>query len=131
MYVCIYVDVCRCMYIHRQDNRGSVAAYACAFRTPAEAAAYIHTHTHAHTRTHTYLRMIRRVHTYIQIPAKAAAEHTSAYVSIRQRKIRRVYLHNYIQIPAKAAADHTSTYVSIRQNTSAYVSIRQHTSAKD
>jgi hypothetical protein len=41
-------------------------------------------------------------------------QHTSAYVSIRQRSIRQ----------------HTSAYVSIRQHTSAYIRIGQHTCSR-
>ncbi len=59
--------------------------------------------------------------------AAPAAEHTSAYVSIRQ------HTSAYVSIApawgAAPAAEHTSAYVSIRQHTSAYVSICQHTSA--
>jgi hypothetical protein len=54
-------------------------------------------------------------------------QHSSAYVSIRQRRDRgptcssiRQHTSAYVSIYA--------AYVSIRQHTSAYVSIRQHTS---
>ncbi len=76
----------------------------------------------------------------------AAAEHTSAYVSIRQNTSAYVSIRQHTSVLLAGwscccdAADaevycqrrimrHTSAYVSIRQHTSAYVSIRQHTSA--
>jgi hypothetical protein len=66
-------------------------------------------------------------------------QHTSAYVSIRQRlrQERAPLPHASAAAAGSAPAppayvsirQHTSAYVSIRQHTSAYVSIRQHTSA--
>jgi hypothetical protein len=49
-------------------------------------------------------------------------QHTSAYVSIRQKRRWR-----HQRCAAARIRQHTSAYVSKRQHTSAYVSIRQHT----
>jgi hypothetical protein len=62
-------------------------------------------------------------------------QHTSAYVSIRQRTSAYVSIRQHTSAYLQRTSAyvgirrHTSAYVSIRQHTSAYVSVRQHTSA--
>jgi hypothetical protein len=60
-------------------------------------------------------------------------EHTSAYVSIRQRlacgRLRRRKGRSPSATAYVSIRQHTSAFISMRQHASAYVSIRQHTSA--